>query len=372
MAGSIRVLHLSMTKSVGGIASFQKNLFEHIDKDRIRFDFVTTYPKAAMTAKFEEMGAVVHLLPPQRTVIPYCISLYKLLKKEKYDIVHIHKNSCANPMAFFICKLAGVKTVIGHSHNTQSIGGGAVDLLHYIFRPLVRRCSDVKLACSGAAGEWLFGKKTFGKTEIIKNGIDTDLFSYNREVREEVRREFALEGKLTIGHVGNFIPQKNHKFMVDIFSELVKIHPESVMIFLGRGDSMGEIRNYAMQAGVSDKILFPGSRSDVHRFYQAMDVFLFPSLHEGLPIAGVEAQAAGLPCLFSDSVTDEIIICRNAKRIPLNQPAEVWAARIAELADGFVRGDTSNEVLSHGYDAHGTARRMQEIYLKGKAEKNAE
>ncbi len=360
-----KVLHVSLTKSIGGIASFQRNLLNNIDKNAILFEFVTTYPNSALIPFLKENNIKIHRLPPQKTVLPYCLSLYKLLKTEKYDAVHIHKNSCANPMAFIICYIAGVKQIIAHSHNTASVGGKIADMFHYLFRPLIRKISSVKLACSAAAAVWLYGEK-YSKNndaiQIIKNGIDTDLFSYSEKVRSEVRTEFGWDNKLVLGHVGNFIPQKNHFFMVDIIAEVIKKEKNAVILFLGRGDAINSIREYAIKKGVSEHIEFMGSRSDIARFYQAMDLFLFPSLHEGLPIAGVEAQCTGLPCLFSDTVTSEIIITNRAVSMPLDSGASEWAKKAVSLAKTYGRKNVADKIAVSGYDAADMGKRMERIY----------
>ena len=360
-----KILHLSLTKSIGGIASFQKNLFNNTDRNTIVFEFVTTYRDSALIPFFEENNVKIHRLPPQKTVLPYCLSLYKLLRTEKYDAVHIHKNSCANPMAFIICSITGVKRIIAHSHNTASVGGKAADIFHFLFRPLVRKISNVKLACSKEAAMWLYGKKYCRNNDtiqIIKNGIDTDLFSYNEKVRSEVRAEFGWDNKLVLGHVGNFIPQKNHYFMVDIIAEAIKLKKNTIILFLGKGDAMDSVREYAVKKGVLKHIEFMGSRTDTARFYQAMDLFLFPSFHEGLPIAGIEAQTADLPCLFSDAVTSEIMITDRAVSLPLGLGAYEWAKKAISLAEICGRKNVSGKIKASGYNAADMGKRMGRIY----------
>lgn len=360
-----KILHLSLTKSIGGIAAFQKNLFNNTDSNAVTFEFVTTYTDSALIPFFEENDVKIHRLPPQKTILSYCLALYRLLKKEKYDAVHIHKNSCANPMAFIICRIAGVERIIAHSHNTASVGGKAADIFHFLFRPLVRGLSDIKLACSPEAAVWLYGEKYFKNNDtirIIKNGIDTDAFSYNEKVRNEVRTEFGWDDKLVLGHVGNFIPQKNHYFMVDIISEVIKTEENAIIVFLGRGDAMYGVREYAIKKGVSEHIEFMGSRTDISRFYQAMDLFLFPSFHEGLPIAGIEAQTADLPCLFSDAITSEIMITDRAVSVPLDLGALEWAKKAILLAKAQGRENVADKIIALGYDAADMGKRMERIY----------
>ncbi len=354
-----RILHLSMTGDIGGIASFQRNLFSHIDRAEYPFDFVTTYKNAALIPTVEALGGRVHHLPPQKTVIPYCIALYKLLKRENYHAVHIHKNSCANPMAIFVSWFAGIKNIIVHSHNTAAIGGRHLHIFHYLFRPLVRKIATVKLACSNEAGKWLFGKNC-AFTEV-KNGIDTEKFSFDQETRKTYRKELGVEEKFVIGHVGNYIPQKNHPFMIDIIAEILKKQPNSILMLVGGGDGMSAVQAYAKEKGVFDNVMFMGARMDAAQLYSAMDVFLFPSLHEGLPIAGVEAQCADLPCLISDAVSPEILLTDKALALPLDAGAACWADKILECQNDN-RRDVTNCLRESGYDAGITAAFMEKVY----------
>lgn len=356
-----KILHMSLTRSIGGIASFQKNLLSHIDRDKYDFEFITTFPNAMIIPFLEENGAKVHYLPSHKRLLSYCIKLYKIIKNGNYKAIHIHKNSCANPIPFIICRLAKAKKVIAHSHNTSSINGGFVNMLHYIFRPIVVKWSDVKIACSPEAGKWLFGNK-FNDFEIVKNGIEVSKFKYDIARRDDMRKKLNLEDKLIIGHVGNYIPQKNHRFMVDIIKEAVKLLPCAHLLFVGRGDAMPEIQEYADSQGVLQNIGFLGSRNDVADLYQAMDIFLFPSLHEGLPIAGIEAQTAGLACLFSDVISNTIVLTDTVTQMSLNCSAKEWAEKIISIHNNFNREDTSEIIVDAGYDSIQLANKMQQIY----------
>lgn len=355
---------MSLTKSIGGIASFQKNLFSHIDREKFSFEFITTYKNAMIIPFLEENGAKVHYLPSQKRLISYSIKLYKIIKNGNFKAVHIHKNSCGNPLPFIICRLAGAKKVIAHSHNTSSINGGFVNTLHHFFKPIVSRWSDVKLACSPEAAKWLFNKKCFknNEYEIVRNGIDVSKFIYNKELSKQVKEKLGVKGKLLIGHVGNYIPQKNHRFMVDIIKEVVKLCPEAVLMFVGRGDAMDEIKKYAKEQGVYEYIMFMGARNDVVELYQAMDIFLFPSFHEGLPIAGVEAQASGLLSFFSDAISSTVVLTDSVVQMSLENSASVWAEKMLSEYKNFERTDTSFVISDAGYDAFKMAKRMEEIY----------
>lgn len=356
----IRVLHISLTRSLGGIAAYQKNLLANVDRNKYKFEYVTTYPKAMLIPYLEEMGCKVHYLPPKKKFILLFIQLYKLMKNGNYNAVHIHKNSCASPIAFFAAKLAGVKTIIAHAHSTSPTVGKSVVILHYIFRPFVRNISTVYLACSQAASDWMFGKKCHA--QIVNNGIDIKKFAFSETIRNEVRKELGIEDELLFGHVGNFYYQKNHKFMVEIMAEVKRKHPRAKIMFIGRGNSMDEIRQYANKLGVSDNIIFLGSRSDVNRLYQAMDAFLMTSFSEGFCIAGLEAQAAGLPWLTSDVIPEEVILSDNVYTMSLNKSAHEWAEKLIEIAEKSERKNNTNKIREAGYSSEETAKIIELIY----------
>lgn len=355
-----RVLHIQMTKSMGGIATVQKNLHTYIDREKYSFDFVTTYSDSALIPYAESLGARVFVLPPQKTVILYCIALYKLLKKENYDIIHIHKNSTANPMACIVAKLAGAKKIIMHSHNTGAISGKYADISHYIFRPLIRRIADKKVACSHEAGEWMF--KNDSDVNVIYNGIDIEKYSFNPQIREDVREKISLSDKFVIGHVGNFILQKNHRFMIDVLERLIRIRPETVLLFIGRGPLMEDIKQYAESKNVSEHVRFMGTRDDVAQLYQAMDVFLFPSSYEGFGIAAVEAQSAGVPCVFSDVIIKDIIVIEKAVSLSLKTSVDEWAKTIIEISKEPQREENSIKMINSKFSAKQMAREMEKIY----------
>lgn len=356
----VKVLHISLSKSIGGIAAFQKNLYSAMGRGSVEFSFVTTYPDAALKSYWTEQGAKVYLLPPQKTVFAYCAALYRLIRREGFDVAHIHKNSCANPMAFVVCKLAGVKKIIAHAHNTHAVGGAVANLVHYLFRPLVRKLAHVRLACAPEAGEWLFGKAY--TATVVKNGIDTGCFAFDPQVRQAVREENRWQNRLVIGHVGNFFPAKNHVFMVDVIREAVKLDPKVLLVLVGQGADLPAVKACAKQAGVEEHIAFLGMRSDTHRLYQAMDVFLFPSLHEGLPIAGIEAQTAGLPCLFSDAITRDLAMGEGVVFKSLADSAASWAAQLLSMANTTAREKGRQAVLARGYDMGETAGFMEKLY----------
>jgi len=231
---------------------------------------------------------------------------------------------------------------------------------HFLFRPLVRKISTVHLACSKPAAAWLYGEPN--DAVIVQNGIDLAKFAFDEEKRRQMRAELGVGDSLLFGHVGNFIAPKNHRFMIEIMAQVVKTEPTAKLLFAGRGDLMDEMKHYAKQCGVENNILFLGSRPDVDKLYQAMDALLFPSLHEGLPIAGLEAQAAGLPCLFSDGVTDEILVTDDARIYPLRNTAAQWAEQLIQMAKDGKRPQTAEAIARAGFDARQSTQTVENIY----------
>ena len=353
-----------MTKNIGGIEMFQKNIVDCIDREKFEIEFASASPDAALIPYLEEKGIKTHIIPPHKKIFAYCRAMYRLIKSEKYDIVHIHKNSCIDPFDFIICRLAGVKKIVAHSHSTAPINLKKLSFIHYIFRPLIRNISTDMAACSPDAARWLFGKKAYesGKVTVISNGIDTRRFRFDPEVRLRVRKEYGLDGELVFGHVGNFVTAKNHFFLVEIFDEIVKIHPRSTLMLVGSGELAEKVRKYAKKLGIEEKIMFMGTRHDVNELMQGMDMFLLPSLYEGFPISGVEAQTAGLPCLFSDAITRDILLTPKARQMPLSSSAEKWAGTAVSAAKEPSRADNSQMIIDAGYGIYTAAAEIDKIY----------
>lgn len=363
----IRVLHISLTRDLGGIAAYQKNLLDNIDKHKYSLDYLSPHKDAMLIPYLEQMGCRVHIVPSEKKFIPYFLGLYKVMKNGHYDAVHIHKNSLVNSLPFFAAKLAGIKTIVAHSHNTLPSNGTALRFMHYFCRPIVRKMCTVRLACSVAASDWLFGKKY--PAEVIKNSIDLARFSYNETVRKQVRDELGVGDELLIGHVGNYFHQKNHRFMVQIMAEMKKIDPKAKLVLVGKGELLEETQHYAKELKVDDRILFLGARSDADRLYQAMDVFLLPSFSEGFPFVGLEAQAAGLPFLMSDKVPDEIILTDECYSMSLSQSPCDWAKKICGIAKNSPRKDNYELLAKKGYDVKESAKSLEKYYAMASGER---
>ena len=220
-------------------------------------------------------------------------------------------------------------------------------------------------ACGREAGIYYFGEKRWNESGVlIHNAIDLERFCYRSEVRTRLRRDYQLEDKLVIGSVARFMVQKNHTRMLEQFACLKKIYPNSHLLLAGEGELQAAMEEKAKRLGIYDSVSFLGVQKDTSIWYQAMDVFLMPSLFEGLPVVGIEAQASGLPCVFSDTITDEIILSDRAVRLSLEQPDEVWAKELIRLGTADRdRAEGRSVVRSAGYDIVEETKRLQEIYV---------
>ena len=196
--------------------------------------------------------------------------------------------------------------------------------------------ANLQLACSKEAGEWLFGNTQF---IVLNNGIDVSKYVFNQNIREEYRKILGFSDELVLGHVGRFSNQKNHNFLIDIFYEIIKINKKSKLILIGTGELENEIKEKVESLSLKEKVIFLGARADVNKIMQAMDVFILPSLFEGLPVVGVEAQASGLPCIISDTVSKDVKITDSVLQISLSLPPEEWGKKLIDFYETFERKD---------------------------------
>ena len=358
----IRVLQVVTHMERGGLESMLMNDYRHIDRTRVQFDFlVHRQERAAFDDEIEALGGKIYRLP---RLVPWRRSYLKALNQFfdehlEYKIVHVHQD-CLSSVILKAAAQHNVPVRIAHSHNANQDRN-----LKYPIK-LWYRCSIPKyatdlFACGKDAGDWMFGGAPY---RIINNAIDAAAYTYAPAKRTEVRRALGLADELTVGHVGRFNPQKNHPFLLEIFSALLKKEPNAVLLLVGGGEDMPKIQEKARALGISEHVHFLGVRSDVAELMQAMDVFVFPSLYEGLPVTMVEAQAAGLPCLISDKVPPECILTEGLVDIlPLSAGPEAWAEKILEKRE-LPRTDRRAEIAAHGFDITTEAVKLEKFYLE--------
>ena len=349
----------------GGVESVVMNYYRYIDRTKIQFDFICDDDSTNIPyEEIEKLGGKVILIPPYQKVLKYHNKLKKILKEGHYKIVHSHINTLS-VFSLFAAKCAGVPVRIAHSHSTTNKKEKKKNLLKQVLRPFSKLFATDYMCCSELAGRWLFGDKEYDKENVylLNNAIDLDKFKYNESLRKEKRKELGIsDDTLVIGHVGRFVEQKNHRFLIDIFNEIYKKNNNSLLLLAGQGPLIDEIKNKVKSLKLEKKVKFLGQRSDIDKLYQVFDVFLLPSLYEGLPVVGVEAQAAGLLCELSNDMTKETKVLDTTRFISLNISAEEWANNILEDVKKHKRIDSSKEMTDKNFNIKEETSKLEDKY----------
>lgn len=361
---TIRVAQIIGKWLGGGVESVVMNYYRNIDRNKIQFDFICDEDSTDIPyEEIEKMGGKVILIPPYQKIFKYHKELKRVLKEENYQIVHSHINTLS-VFSLFAAKCAGVPVRIAHSHSTTNQKEKRKNLMKQILRPFSKIFATDYMCCSELAGRWLFGNKEYdkGNVYLLNNAIDLDKFKYDEKIRREKRNELNInDDTLVIGHVGRFVEQKNHKFLIDIFNEVYKQNKNSILLLVGQGPLMGEIKEKVKKFGIEDNVKFLGQRSDTAELYQAMDMFLFPSLYEGLGMVLIEAQASGLPCLASTEVPSIAKINNNFEFVDLHEDIKKWYESINKMLKmNEVRNDMKN--VANGYDIKIEAKKIEKFY----------
>lgn len=356
----------------GGVESVVMNYYRHIDRTKIQFDFICDNDSTNIPYKeIEELGGKVILIPPYQKVFKYHRELKKVLKDGNYKIVHSHINTLS-VFSLFAAKCAGVPVRIAHSHSTTNKKEKKKNLLKQVLRPFSKVFATDYMCCSELAGRWLFGNKEYdnGNVYLLNNAIDLDKFKYDEEKRKEKRKELNIEDStLVIGHVGRFVEQKNHRFLIDIFNEVHKQKENSILLLAGQGPLMEEMKEKVKILGIEYSVKFLGQRNDINELYQAFDVFCLPSLYEGLPVVGVEAQATGLLCIFSDDMTKETKVLDTTEFLSLNQSVEMWGKHILKSFEVYTRKTNQTEIKNNGFDIRNEAKKLSDYYITAREER---
>lgn len=362
----IRVAHIIGKWLGGGVEAVVMNYYRHIDRSKIQFDFLCDEDSTNIPyEEIERLGGRVILIPPYQKIFKYQKELIRIFKENNYKIVHSHINTLS-VFPLRAAKKAGVKVRIAHSHSTTNKKEWKKNLLKQVLRPFSKVYATDYMCCSELAGRWLFGDKAYdsGKVYLLNNAIDLDKFKYNESLRKEKRKELGISDDiLVIGHIGRFVAQKNHTFLIDIFNELHKKNNNSILLLAGQGPLMEEIKNKVKELKLNDSVRFLGQRNDVNELYQAFDVFCLPSLYEGLPVVGVEAQSSGLLCILSDAMTKETKVLDITKFMSLNNIPEEWADSILDDVKRYKRIDTSKEMTSKNFNIKEEAKKLEKYYL---------
>lgn len=358
--------------SNGGQEAFIMNVLQNIDMSDLCIDFYTPYycDNDYYKSIIEEKGGKVYEVglnfAPGSSRLDIIKPLKQLLKKEKYDVIHIHSGSISclaySALAASMC---GVKKIIVHSHSPALKKTLKYRLVKFVTSPIMAVCPTHYFACSKEAGEWKFSKRICKKKlEIVKNGIDVNKFVFNAEIRNNIRKSLEVEDNcFLIGHVGRFSKEKNHEFLIDIMSEVIKKNSNSKLLLIGTGDEVENIKSKVNDLGLNDYVIFFGTTPNVNDYLQAMDCFVLPSLYEGLPVSTVESQAAGLKTICSNVMTSQVKITNLFEFMPLLDSAEKWADKILSYNDGYERLDVSEKICDAGFDICDTANVLKNVYI---------
>lgn len=327
----MKILQVGLGNNPGGMEAFVMNYYRELSRQGISFDFLCMYEKIAYEEEIKSLGGRVFYVPNvKKDYIGYVKQVRQLLNREKYDVVHVNMLSAANIVPLRLAHEAGVKKVFAHSHNA-SAPGLVRKVMDRWNRGKIATYATLKLACGEAAGRWLFGNASFEKGEVtlVSNAIDVDKYVFSSEKRDKIRQELGLEGKFVIGHVGRFDLQKNHEGLIHIFGEVVKQDSQAVLCLVGDGGLREETEEKIRAAGLEANVVFAGIRQDTEALFSAFDVFVLPSLFEGLPFTMLEAQANGLSCVVSDTITREAAVLEDhVESLSLDVPYSLWAETI--------------------------------------------
>lgn len=361
----IRVLQIIGIVCGGGVEAVIMNYYRNIDRNQVQFDFVIDgYDKTYLDDEIKAMGGkVYHVEPYRKNIFRYMVQIYKIVRNGHYDIVHSNMNTLS-VFSLFPAWLAGAKQRILHNHSTAVRQEGKRSLMKHILRPIAPLFANRYAACSIFAGDWMYGKEWMAKGEvkIIRNAIDLKKYAFSQELRKRYRQELGIaDDDFVIGHVGRFMFQKNHRFLLQIFYEISKCKENAKLLLVGDGELRSEIEKKVYDIGIDKKVLFLGLREDVQAIYNAMDMFVLPSWYEGLPVVSVEAQANGLRCVFSTNVTSESKLTGSVEFMDLAAGASNWAMHILQ-GNNSRNSSAEKEMRLAGFDIETQAQKLVDWY----------
>lgn len=368
----IRVLHIVGRMDRGGIETMIMNIYRNIDREKVQFDFLAHYGReAAFNEEIRALGGRIYEMPALKDetkgyywrVFAYIKALKKFFDEHKeYKIIHCHMTNTAG-IYMPIAKKRGITCIISHSHSTKAKIGLIGKVTDFLQKPICKYATDM-FACSEAAKNWFYPEDVIksGKVRVIANAVDADKFRFNEEKRRLMRNELNLGDGITVVCVSRFRKEKNQIFLMDVLKKMKEKHGDAVFVFAGDGPCEEEVKAKAKEYGLEGNTRFLGMRPDVPDILQAADVFVLPSLWEGLPVVGIEAQASGLHCVASTGVTEEMNAIGMVEYLSLDEPVEKWCEKL-ETAALKPRTDTYEKIKEWGYDIHTTTPWLQEFYL---------
>ena len=343
-----------------GITTVIYNYIHAMDRQDLQLHFLTYGNlQPVLRDRFSAMGTINFVSDRKQSTAAYVKDYIRLLREQRFDVVHIHGNSGTMAIETVLAKLCGVPRVLIHTHSTKTDHPMVNAILKY---PMML-FADERIACARGSGAWLYGS---WKHTVLNNAIDLGRFSYDPACRAECREEFGIRNEFLVGHIGHFSTPKNHFFLIDVFAAFHKRKPDAKLLLAGDGPDFDAVVEKVRQLQLQDSVILTGRRSDVERLYQAFDVFLMPSRWEGLPLVLLEAQTAGLPVVASDRITKDVQCAPDFWYLSIEEDPKVWAEKLREVSEKKVdrTADTAQLLREHGFDIRTEAGRLLELYLK--------
>ena len=360
MGEPIRVLQIVTYMGRGGLETMLMNYYRHIDRSKVQFDFLVHRDfEGDYDREILSLGGKIYYMP---RLIPWSHRYRQKLcaffgAHPEYQIIHVHQD-CLSSVALQCAKKCGVPVRIAHSHSSSAIKNIKYPIKQYYMKKIPKYAADL-FACGKRAGDWMFSGHVY---QVIPNAIDAGRFAFDLSRRKEMRDALGLrDEQLVIGNVSRFSEQKNHLFLIDVFEAIQKKAPNAVLLLVGDGERRAQIEAYIAEKNLQDHVILTGVQSNVWDYYQAMDVFVFPSYYEGLGIAVVEAQASGLPCCVSTAIPDEAVLTELVERRSLHEGAKSWAMWILGCCKKQ-RENTTEKICAAGYDIAQTAVWLENFY----------
>lgn len=345
----------------GGVESVVMNYYRHIDRSKVQFDFICDEDsKFIPYEEIKQLGGRIYIVPSYKKLFSFIREVRKVIRQNNYQIVHSHL-STLSIFPLYAAKKEHVPVRIAHSHSTYSWKEFTRTLVKFILKPFSKVYATNYFACSEEAGKFLFGKKAFekGKINIMYNAIELNSFMYNEEIRNKIRSELNISSDtIVFGHAGRFVKTKNHEFLIDAFNEYHKLNPNSMLLLIGKGELENVIRSKIWDLHLSRSVKFLGFRTDINDLYQAMDIFLLPSLYEGLGMTLIEAQVSGLPCITSNFVPQEANI--NNKVVFEELDIEKWVNNMKNIN---IDNRSDVDVSTSGYSIDNEAINLMNKYI---------
>lgn len=362
----MHILYCLYGLNIGGAETFVYNVYSKIDRDLFEIDFAlqdSTLANKKLVALIKSRGGKIYILPNvYKSPIGFYKGLRDLLETRTYSLVHYHVNALINVLPIWACKRCKIPLII-HSHNTSNAKGGLIGrYLHKLNRFVFANQKFERLACGPEAGMWCFPG---GKFTVIENAVDMDQFTFNECWRKDLQNKINPDHKLVIGHVGRLTEAKNHKFLISLFAEYKKCHPNSLLVIVGDGELRKALERQTVNLGVQSSVHFVGSVQDPERYFSLFDCFVFPSLYEGLPFTLIEAQASGIPVVAADNITSDAKIIDEFEFLSLNASLDIWISAIDRIIDNTKgRNYNMEEARSSDFNIDNSIKKLESIYIR--------